>query len=103
LASIYRLVDDESLRKESFSVRGAKIAFVKTPVWQLAPPSPGLQAAWEKAKSLLTQHGAVVQEVDQLPEEEDFAKVTGWHENVMVGEGGVAFLGRTFLLLISKI
>jgi Asp-tRNA(Asn)/Glu-tRNA(Gln) amidotransferase A subunit family amidase len=78
LATIYQLADDEPVSSTPFSVSGAKIAFIKTHVWQLSPAGPGLEAAWEKAKALL-----------------DFAKISQWHANTMVGEGRAAFLGRT--------
>lgn len=78
-----------------FSVRGAKIAFIKTHMWSLMPAGPSLVAAWEKAKSLLTKHGAVVEEVE-WPEKE-FENITQWHTNIMHGEGRTAFLGRKYI------
>jgi Asp-tRNA(Asn)/Glu-tRNA(Gln) amidotransferase A subunit family amidase len=92
LATVYQLADDEPVPSTPFPVQGAKIAFLKTHVWQLSGAGPGLEAAWEKAKSLLTQHGAVVEEVEWP--EPDFAKISKWHANTMEGEGRAAFLGR---------
>lgn len=80
-----------------FSVRGAKIGFLKTHVWPLAPAGPGLVAAWEKAKSLLEKHGAVVEEIEWP--DKDFENLTPWHWNIMNGEGRSAFLGRKFSLI----
>jgi Asp-tRNA(Asn)/Glu-tRNA(Gln) amidotransferase A subunit family amidase len=91
---VYQLTDDEPVSPTPFSVKGAKIAFLKTHVWQLAPVGASLEAAWEKAKSLLTQHGAVIEEVDWP--EPDFAKISKWHENTMAAEAGPALLGREY-------
>lgn len=64
-------------------------------MWSLMPAGPSLVAAWEKAKSLLTKHGAVVEEVE-WPEKE-FENITQWHTNIMHGEGRTAFLGRKYI------
>ncbi|KAL1978120.1 hypothetical protein VTN31DRAFT_979 [Thermomyces dupontii] len=92
LAEVFQLEDDHPVPEEPFSVRGAKIGFLKTHVWSLVPAGPGLVAAWEKAKSLLAKHGAVVEEIEWP--DRDFENLTQWHLNIMNGEGRSAFLGQ---------
>jgi len=95
LSSVFQLCDDEPLPSASFSIFGAKIAFVKTHVWPNA--GPGLADAWLKAKELLKAKGAEVEEVE-LPE--DFAKISKWHADVLAGEGRTSFLGSESLHLL---
>lgn len=87
LASVFQLADDEPVPSSPFSLKGAKVAFAKTHVWPKA--GPGTKAAWEKAKSLLTKEGAIVEGID-LP---GFDAITEWHGNVLNGEGRTSFLG----------
>jgi len=91
LSSVFQLADDEPVPSTPFSISGAKIAFVKTHVWPKA--GPGLEKAWEKAKTLLEAKGAKVEEVE-LPEE--FTSISKWHGNVLAGEGRTSFLGSEF-------
>ncbi|RJE21239.1 hypothetical protein PHISCL_06421 [Aspergillus sclerotialis] len=93
LAGTFRLIDDEPV-PESLSVANTKIAFAKTHIWPKA--GPGLKAAWEKAISLLSRHGAEVEEIE-LPE--DFSKLKDWNPIILAGEGRAAFLGN---YLVSK-
>lgn len=90
LAGAFRLADDEPVPK-SLSVAKTKIAFAKTCVWPKA--GPGLKAAWQKAISLLSRHGAEVEEVE-LPE--DFDKLQDWYPRILAGEGRAAFLGSEY-------
>lgn len=94
LSSVFQLADDDPVPSEPFSVKGAKIAFCKSPVWPKA--GPGTIGAWEKAKELLTKQGASIEELD-LPE--DFSKIKQWHANVLAGEGRSSFLGSEYLSL----
>lgn len=89
LASVFDLTGDKPIPRSSFSVNKAKIAFAKTHVWPKA--GPGLKAAWERAQSLLTGHGAEVEETE-LPE--NFSKLKEWHHNIIEGEGRASFRGR---------
>ncbi|KAF2101792.1 amidase [Rhizodiscina lignyota] len=88
LSQVFQLKDDKPVPSEPFSVKGSKIAFIKTHVWPKA--GPGTKNAWEKAKDILTKEGATVEEID-LPEE--FANFVPWHEAVLAGEGRTSFLG----------
>jgi len=88
LSSVFQLADDTPVPPTPFSISGSKIAFVKTHVWPKA--GPGLDKAWEKAKSLLEAKGATVEEIE-LPEE--FSKISKWHADVLAGEGRTSFLG----------
>jgi len=88
LSAVFQLADDEPVSISPFKLKGAKIAFCKTHVWPKA--GPGTIAAWEKAKELLREEGASVEEVE-LPQE--FEKITAWHGDVLSGEGRTSFLG----------
>jgi len=92
LASVFQLADDEPVSPEPFELKGAKIAFCKSPVWHKA--GPGTQAAYTKAQELLRAQGAEISDLD-LPE--DFAKIENWHANVLAGEGRTSFLGNYLL------
>ncbi|KAL3418313.1 glutamyl-tRNA amidotransferase subunit A (amidase) [Phlyctema vagabunda] len=92
LSNVFQLADDEPVPTAPFSIKGSKIAFCKTPVWQKA--GPGTTEAWSKAKELLTQQGATVTEI-QLPN--DFSKIKDWHAWVLAGEGRTSFLGNYLL------
>lgn len=97
LAQVFQLADDTAVPEEPFSVKGAKIGLCKTHIWPKA--GPGAKIAWRKAKELLQQHGARVEDIE-LPE--DFVKVTDWHEKVLAGEGRTSFLGN-YLLAKDKL
>lgn len=92
LAKVFQLTDDTPTPESPFKIEGSKVAFVKTAVWPKA--GPGTQAAWEKAKSLLSTKGAKVEEIE-LPDE--FAKIKDWHAAVLAGEGRTSFLGNYLL------
>jgi Asp-tRNA(Asn)/Glu-tRNA(Gln) amidotransferase A subunit family amidase len=92
IAKNFQIVDDEPAEAEPFHIKGAKIAFCQSPVWDKA--GSGLLAAWEKAQKLLSKHGATVSKLD-LPE--DFSKIHDWHGKVLAGEGRTSFLGREWL------
>jgi len=94
LADLFRLADDEPVPEEPFDVKGGKIAFCRTHVWPNA--GDGTKAAFEKARDLLEERGAVVREIE-LPE--DFASVSDWHAAVLAGEGKTSFLGRELIFL----
>jgi Asp-tRNA(Asn)/Glu-tRNA(Gln) amidotransferase A subunit family amidase len=87
--------DLEDIPSSKFQLQGARIGFLKTHVWDLAPAGPGLHATWTKAKDLLSQHGATVEEIEWP--DADFEKLTKWHRAVMNGEGRSAFYGRMSL------
>lgn len=91
LSTVFKLADDEPIPSSPASLKGAKIAFSKTHIWPKA--KPGLKGAWEKAKTLLSEQGAVVEEIE-LP---GFEPITKWHANVLDGEGRSSFLGSEFL------
>lgn len=93
LSKVFQLADDQPLPASPFTLKGAKIAFIKTPVWPKA--GPGTKAAWEKGKKILAGHGADVEEVE-LPD--DFAKIPDWHTKILAGEGRVSFLGSEALI-----
>jgi Asp-tRNA(Asn)/Glu-tRNA(Gln) amidotransferase A subunit family amidase len=92
LSSVFQLADDTPIPSTPFPISGSKIAFVKTHVWPKA--GPGLEKAWEKAKTLLEGKGASVEEIE-LPM--DFEKISKWHADVLAGEGRTSFLGSGFL------
>ncbi|KKY25592.1 putative glutamyl-trna amidotransferase subunit a [Phaeomoniella chlamydospora] len=89
LAKVFDLETDDPVSEQPFQIKGAKIGLCKTSVWPKA--GPGTIAAWEKAKELLTKHGAEVEDLE-LPE--DFSKIPAWHLNVLAGEGKSSFLGQ---------
>lgn len=86
LADIFGLEDDEAPLKE-FSIKGAKFAVCKTPVWENA--GSGTRAALEKGVALLKAHGA---QIDELDLGRDFEQLPEWHTVVQAGEGRVSFL-----------
>ncbi|KAJ6447170.1 Guanine nucleotide-binding protein negative regulator 1 [Purpureocillium lavendulum] len=81
--------DDEASRKPPFQVAGARIAMIKTHVWELAKPAT--RAAWERGRELLVAAGALVDDVN-LPGE--FARCHAWREVVAGSEARSAFLSR---------
>lgn len=87
-------VQDESLsssssKKNEVNLKGSRIAFCKTHVWN-DKADPSLQKAWEKAKSLVDVAGA---KIDDLNLPEDFANFPKWHADIAAGEGRNAFVG----------
>ncbi|OWP02981.1 hypothetical protein B2J93_3561 [Marssonina coronariae] len=94
----FKLSDDTPIPSTPFLLRGAKVAFAKTHVWP-GRAGPGLKAAFEKAKALLEDQGARVEEIE-LPEE--FSKISEWHGRVCNGEGRASFLGN-YLLAKDKL
>ncbi|KAK6582389.1 hypothetical protein PZA11_004797 [Diplocarpon coronariae] len=98
LSSVFQLSDDTPIPSTPFLLRGAKVAFAKTHVWP-GRAGPGLKAAFEKAKALLEDQGARVEEIE-LPEE--FSKISEWHGRVCNGEGRASFLGN-YLLAKDKL
>jgi Asp-tRNA(Asn)/Glu-tRNA(Gln) amidotransferase A subunit family amidase len=86
LADAFSLHDDEPA-PSSFSVKGAKFAFLKTMVWSHV--GPGTSAAMEKAISLLREHGAEVEEIE-FPEY--LHELPAWHATVLNSDGRTAFL-----------
>ncbi|PHH70778.1 hypothetical protein CDD83_5348 [Cordyceps sp. RAO-2017] len=89
LAAVFRLDFDYRPADEPFRVRGAKIAFVRTHVWDQA--GRGTADAWDRAHRILAEAGAVVQDVD-LPE--PFERCHGWRETIVAGEARSAFLSK---------
>ncbi|KAK5712623.1 hypothetical protein LTR17_017876 [Elasticomyces elasticus] len=89
LADVFRLEDDEVASSKAFNLQGAKIGFCKTHNWPKA--GQGTIDAMAKAQSILTTHGAQVEDVE-LPD--DFSRVLDWHADVLVGEGQTSFLGQ---------
>lgn len=72
-----------------FRVRDARIAMVKTHVWELARPAT--RAAWQRARELLVGAGAQIEDVD-LPG--GFARAHAWREVIAGSEARSAFLSR---------
>lgn len=92
LARVFRLNLDTKPLLKDFEIRGAKIALIKTHVWDQA--GPGTQAAWDKSRLLLREAGAVLEDAE-LPEE--FARCHRWREIVVAGEARSAFLSSKHL------
>ncbi|KAF4832824.1 Glutamyl-tRNA(Gln) amidotransferase subunit A [Colletotrichum tropicale] len=86
LADVFALADDEA-PAETFEVKGAKIAFLKTMVWPHV--GPGTEAALAKGVELLKAHGAQVQEIEFAAGLEGLPE---WHATVLHSEGRVNFL-----------
>ncbi|KAL3294214.1 amidase [Colletotrichum asianum] len=86
LADVFALADDAA-PTDTFQVKGAKIAFLKTMVWPHV--GPGTEAALAKAVELLKAHGAEVQEIEFAAELEALPE---WHATVLHSEGRVNFL-----------
>ncbi|KAG6364177.1 hypothetical protein INS49_005775 [Diaporthe citri] len=91
LADVFELRDDVPPFPESggqFSVKGARLAFIKTVVWD-AHVEPGTKAAMAKAVQLLKDHGA---EVDEIEFPDDLKELPKWHTVVFKTDGRTAFL-----------
>lgn len=91
LAKVFELNDDLPPFWESggqFSVKGAKLAFIKTVVWD-DHVEQGSESAMAKAVDLLKAHGAEVEEIE-FPE--DLKDLPSWHQVVFRTDGRTAFL-----------
>lgn len=91
LADVFELRDDEPSFQASdgeFAVKGAKLAFIKTVVWD-EHVEPGTKAAMAKAVELLKAHGA---EVDEIEFPEELRELPKWHTVVFRTDGRTAFL-----------
>ncbi|KAK2604153.1 hypothetical protein N8I77_007107 [Diaporthe amygdali] len=91
LADVFALRDDAPPFPESggqFSVKGAKLAFMKTVVWD-TQVEQGTEAALAKAVQLLKAHGA---EVDEIELPDDLKELPKWHTVVFRTDGQTAFL-----------
>ncbi|KAI0446547.1 amidase [Xylaria telfairii] len=86
MADVFGLEDDQA-PKDSFEVKGAKFAVVKTVVWPEA--GPGTTSALETGAQLLKKHGAEVEEIE-LPSE--FDQAPEWHRILLHTEGRATFL-----------
>ncbi|KAI1267482.1 amidase [Xylariaceae sp. FL1019] len=86
IADVFELEDDQP-PVSHFSVKGAKFAVVKSPVWPHA--GQGTKDALAKGAELLRSHGAIVEDFE-LPAE--FDKMPEWHRIVIESEGRVSFL-----------
>ena len=87
LADVFALHDDDSPGDSSFTVKGAKFAICKTMIWPQV--GPGTAAAMDKAKQLLEDAGATVDEIE-LPNTLD--ELPAWHATVLASDGRTAFL-----------
>lgn len=87
LSETFRLVDDQPPLPTPLDLSQCSFGFVKTHVWSKA--SPAVIEVWDRAKRLLVEAGAQVEEVD-LPEE--FDKLGVWHRNILHMEGQSSFL-----------
>lgn len=88
ICSAFQLTDDEPVPARPFSLKGAKVAFCRSPVW--AKAGTGTRVAWEKAQELLKEQNATVADLE-LPE--DFASIRSWHSTVLAAEERTSFLG----------
>lgn len=91
LADVFELKDDVPPFPESggeFSVKGAKLAFIKTVVWD-EHVEPGTELALAKAVDLLRAHGAELEEIE-FPEE--LKELPKWHMVIFRTDGRTSFL-----------
>lgn len=88
LSETFRLVDDQPPATGPLDLSQCSFGFVKTHVWPKA--SPAVIDICERAKLLLVEAGAQVEDVD-LPE--DFDNLGVWHRNILHMEGQSSFLG----------
>lgn len=86
MANLFELQDDRA-PGDSFEVKGAKFAVVKTPAWSEA--GPGTKSALQAGAQLLRSHGAEVEEIE-LPSE--FNRMPEWYNILLDSEGRVTFL-----------
>jgi Asp-tRNA(Asn)/Glu-tRNA(Gln) amidotransferase A subunit family amidase len=91
LADVFELRDDVPPFRESggqLSVKGAKLAFIKTMVWDDNVES-GTESAMAKAVQLLRAHGA---EVDEIEFPDELRDLPHWHTVIFRTDGRTAFL-----------
>lgn len=88
LATAYRIEDLEPVVETPLELKGRRIAFCKTPVWEKV--ENGTIDAFAKAKELLREKGAEVIDLDLPPA---FAEVGEWARTIHAGEGKASFLG----------
>ncbi|KFY02786.1 hypothetical protein O988_01901 [Pseudogymnoascus sp. VKM F-3808] len=88
LAAAYRINDSTPVEETPLELKGAKIAFLKSPVWEKA--EKGTIDAFAKAKGLLSSRGAEVTDLE-LPAA--FGEVSEWARTIHAGEGQASFLG----------
>lgn len=86
LSEVFGLEDDQHPEPLPSGVKGLRIAFLKTMVWDHA--GPGTQKAWEDGKKSLRDAGAQVEDIE-FPI--DFAELPSWHTCVLFSDGRVAF------------
>lgn len=86
LGAVFGLKDDQEPEPLNTGLKGLKIAFLKTMVWDHA--GPGTQNAWEEGRKSLKDAGAEVEDID-FPTE--FAKLAEWHTCVLFSDGRVGF------------
>jgi Asp-tRNA(Asn)/Glu-tRNA(Gln) amidotransferase A subunit family amidase len=88
LADVFGLHDDEPL--EDISLKEARVAFIKTPVWPKA--GPGTIAAMEKTATILESHGVKVEEVFFPEEFSDLESLKQMHSVVARSDAQESFL-----------
>ncbi|KFY41041.1 hypothetical protein V494_03231 [Pseudogymnoascus sp. VKM F-4513 (FW-928)] len=88
LAKAYRIQDVDPVAEIPLNLKGARIAFCKTPVWHKAEKAT--IDAFARAKDLLSAHGAEIIDLELPPA---FAEVGEWARTIHAGEGQASFLG----------
>jgi Asp-tRNA(Asn)/Glu-tRNA(Gln) amidotransferase A subunit family amidase len=90
VADVFALGKDDPLKTVLVSLKEARVAFIKTPLWPMA--GPGTIAAMEKAAKILEKHGVKVEEVDLPSEFSDAQTLRRTHKTVLNVEAQAAFL-----------
>lgn len=88
VADVFALNDDGPLK--DISLKEARVAFIKTPVWPRA--GPGTIAAMEKAATILESHGVKVEQVSFPSEFSDVDALKRMHSVVANSDAQEAFL-----------
>jgi Asp-tRNA(Asn)/Glu-tRNA(Gln) amidotransferase A subunit family amidase len=88
VADVFALNDDGPLK--DISLKEARVAFIKTPVWPRA--GPGTIAAMEKAARILESHGVKVEQVSFPSEFSDVDALKRMHSVVANSDAQEAFL-----------
>ncbi|MCJ1271071.1 hypothetical protein MMC22_010970 [Lobaria immixta] len=88
VADVFALGKDDPLKK--VSLKEARIAFIKTPLWPMA--GPGTIAAMERTAKILEKHGVKVEEVDLPSEFSDAQTLRRTHKTVLNVEAQASFL-----------
>lgn len=88
VADVFALNDDGP--PKDISLKEARVAFMKTPVWPQA--GPGTIAAMEKAATILESHDVKVEEVAFPPEFSDLDALKRMHSVVANSDAQEAFL-----------